>query len=321
MILDMEKIQVVKEEAVSLLRENISDWEDAYAKYAVKVNSNLKIIEKNKEAYKEWAPLYLHSSLSGVMVHSKELLLRYKGQKVAAIKTIDGEVLLNNTEYAKANKKYFDYSETHENIDWRSAGAIKFRNYFKGLDNTYQPMSIESKYESLILTEMEKDEKKSKFQGTFSGIQPVKLADIARFQMKTPFGASGSNSLKYSGSGGGGIDILARVGNGTLSVFELKEPGIKNPHPPLEQGLAYTVFLRELLRSKSGDDWYKIFGYKRNLPKKLNLNCVVLMGSNANVINIENQFVSIDQDEIQLHYMYYKDSAEGIIVTDESLTS
>lgn len=102
-------------------------------------------------------------------------------------------------------------------------------------------------------------------------------------------------------------------------MFELKEPAIADPKPPVEQGLAYTIFLRELLRSPAGPDWYKIFGYSGGMPNQLKLNCVAMMGSQARVPKFEDNIVNIDGDEIHLHHMFYEDVNGGIAITNTSL--
>lgn len=68
-----------------------------------------------------------------------------------------------------------------------SSEAKTFRSYFTcGINNQKDD---EHKYESLILDEMEL-QNKSKFMGKMDGIQPVKLFNQMRFQMKVPLSAN-----------------------------------------------------------------------------------------------------------------------------------
>ena len=76
--------------------------------------------------------------------------------------------------------------------------------------------------------------KKSSTGKILCNIQPVKLAGIARFQMPTPFRVSDINNVKYTGSTGGGIDIIARIRKGSttkLCIMELKDEN-KLKEPP-----------------------------------------------------------------------------------------
>ena len=77
--------------------------------------------------------------------------------------------------------------------------------------------------------------------------------------MPTPFKAS-DHTPTYRGKNGGGIDILAcvRHGNSTrLGVIEIKDETKPNENIELviNQAVTYACFIRELLRSKSGDKW------------------------------------------------------------------
>ena len=115
-------------------------------------------------------------------------------------------------------------------------------------------------------------------------IQPVKLAGIARFQMPTPLSAAKIKEVKFIGPAGGGIDIISRIGAGSatkLCIMELKDEN-KPDEPPAKvilQGLAYAVFIKELLRSESGAEWWKIFGFSGKLPEQLELYVICVMPS------------------------------------------
>nr|WP_321514455.1 hypothetical protein [uncultured Pseudodesulfovibrio sp.] len=325
MNIEMDKINQVREQALALLKEAKNEWEDVYAGYSSSIENNIEKIKAKKSTFNEWAPLYLYSTAGDAKGSANSFQLRYMGQNVAGIKVNKDSVLLSTShgsnDYTNSNMEWFNYDCAHKNVNWSGAEAAGFRKHFSMLGADSRPRQLEHKYECMILSEMGKKDKESKFQGTFSGVQPVKIANVARFQMKTPLKASEKDSLAYSTSGGG-IDILARVGTGrpTLSVFELKEPNISNPQAPIEQGLAYTIFLRELLRSKSGAEWYRVFGYTGELPAKLKLNCIVLMGDGAKTPKFDDRIIPIEQDEIHLHHMLYKEKNGGIEITETSLT-
>jgi hypothetical protein len=81
----------------------------------------------------------------------------------------------------------------------------------------------------------------------------------------------------------GHIDILTRRrgsdGRVRIGIWELKRPG-ELAHA-LEQAYIYTTTLALMLRSKSGTDWYRIFGFTRPLPSKLELESVVAVSQSA----------------------------------------
>lgn len=100
--------------------------------------------------------------------------------------------------------------------------------------------------------------------------------------MCTPLKASNIKKIAYSGKNGGGIDILSRVGVGKatkLCVMEVKDENKKSEPPAkvIQQGLSYATFIRELLRSESGNAWWKIFGFNGKLPDHLELYVVCVL--------------------------------------------
>ena len=318
--MDIKRMNEVKEEAITLLQQN-PEWEDKYAQYANDILQNIKLIENNKSKFHQFSPLFLYMAIGEAQTSASKFSLRYMGQAVASLAVKrDGKITINATQkITKSNSDYFEWPTELHNAEWDKTEAQNFRRHFiKEIKADLSPRQCEHKYESMILTEMEKNDKATKFQGTFSGLQPVKIAGVCRFQMCTPIKASQKNLTAYNKDKGGGIDMLARlgVGNPCLSVIELKKPGSGSVQDTMEQGIAYTTFLVKLLRSKSGQDWYNIFEYKRKLPAKLALNCVVAMGKGN---KFDPQTLPIGNDEIRLHYMYYEERDKGIAITDTSL--
>jgi len=61
--------------------------------------------------------------------------------------------------------------------------------------------------------------------------------------------------------------------------MELKDHN-NDSEPPkkvMKQAIAYATFLARLLRSDSGDEWYKIMGVSGNIPEKLIIDTVIFM--------------------------------------------
>lgn len=196
------------------------------------------------------------------------------------------ELKLDTKKYNELNERDFDCKVFLSKVDWKGNKAKKFRSHFK---NREQVRNIETnrgneehRIESLLLSEFSKTKDKA-----LPFIKPVAIAKI-RFPMPTPLSASNHKQIKYSGIYGGGIDILARTGTGgratNLCIMELKDENIKKELPKnvIKQALTYATFIRELLRSDSGQDWWKLFGFRGNIPQKLVLFATCVMPSNEN---------------------------------------
>ena len=234
--------------------------------------------------------------------------LRYLGQDVADIKITDSEATISTKEYHENNKKHFNVDEglKLENISWSLGKAKLFREHFSTNNPERNSMggknNEEHRIESLLLTEFSKKKSENK---KILNIQPVKIAGIARFQMVTPLNASNPGQITYPNTKGGGIDILARVGTGLstrLCVMELKAKKNFAPVSAIKQALVYATFIRELLRSKSGDKWWKIFGFNRNIPKELELYVACALPFNDKIdTSLEGEKIAIDNDIFHLH--------------------
>ena len=167
--------------------------------------------------------------------------------------------------------------------------------------------------------------KKSSLDKILCNIQPVKIAGIARFQMPTPIRASDIKNIKFAGSGGGGIDIISRIGTGKatkLCIMELKDEN-KAKGAPLEavqQGLAYATFIRELLRSNSGQVWWGIFGFSGILPEQIEL-CVacVMPSTSNNDTSFANKIIKTTKDSFRLHYIYFQEKDNKVVDIDTSI--
>lgn len=107
---------------------------------------------------------------------------------------------------------------------------------------------------------------------TLAGIQPVTLAGC-RFQFPLPLSGNSGEPKPSRGN----LDMLARRGTGRgtrLSVWELKVPDARAF--PIEQAYIYAVTLINVLRSSSGEFWFRnIFGFQGRLPRKLIVESVV----------------------------------------------
>lgn len=309
MRLSIEKCEQIITETQNLLFEN-QEWVHRYIDYGKAIFDNIERIKDKKRLFNQWAPLYIYMNVLGAK-GTMPFSLRYLGQDIATLKVNKNDIIITTKNFAEKNMKYFGCDIDLDGIDWTSKEAAKFRKYFKSNPkriNAAGKNNEEHRIESLLLTEFSKKNSKEKL---ICNIQPVKIAGISRFQMPTPIAASKVESLKYSGYSGGGIDILARIGTGggvELSIMEVKDKNTSSepPEKVILQGLSYATFIRELLRSDGGEDWWKIFGFKRRLPDKINFFVTCVMPSIENDDTTFSNFkIKINQDTFHLNYMYY----------------
>ena len=317
------------EHVQDLLKQN-KEWESRYLKYAEKINNNLKAIQDKRRKFHEWSSLYLYMNVTEAQGR-KIFSLRYLGQDVAKLKVGKDKITISTKDFEENNKRDFlDYvplkRDKDKDVEWNSPAASDFRRYFSSnpkRTNSSEKKKNEHRIESLLLTEFLKKKSTDK---QLLNIQPVKLAKIARFQMPTPLSASNKKKVEYANQYGGGIDIMSRIGKGRstkLCVMELKDEN-KSKEPPttaIKQGLAYATFIRELLRSKSGDKWWNLFGFKGKCPVKLELYVACVMPSvSKNDKSFAGGKITLDEnDSFYLHYIYFKEDNNKIVNIDTSL--
>jgi len=303
-----------------LLKQN-TEWISRYAKYAKKINAKLETIKGLKEKrFHEWAPLYLYMTVSQAK-GQMQFGLRYLGQDVAKLKVAPGKITISTKGFDKTNEKFFECAECNlklEEVEWTSDAAASFRHHFSSNPKAVNlgKRNEEHRIESMLLTEFSKKSGKDK---VLCNIQPVKLANVARFQMPTPLYASDINNVKFAYSSGGGIDILSRIGTGNttkLCIMELKDENNakETPAKAILQGLAYATFILELLRSKSGQEWWKIFGFSGKLPEQLELYVTCVMPSTSNNdTSFANKTINIAKDSFHLNYIYFHEKDIKIV--------
>lgn len=308
-----------------LLQQN-PEWIDRYAGYADAIKSNLAKIKNIKEKFHEWAPLYLYMNVTEAK-GKMQFHLRYLGQDVAKLKVDNNQVTISTKDFDIKNKRDFECAVELNNSDWKSKKASEFRHHFSSSNKRTDisgKKNDEHRIESLLLNEFSKKSSKNK---KLCHIQPVKFGGIARFQMPTPLSASNMNKLKYSGISGGGIDIISRVGtsgaSAKLCIMEVKDENTSKEPPAkvIQQAVAYGTFIRELLRSESGSEWWAIFGFNgKKLPAKLKLYVSCAMPSNEqNDKSFANSIINVCNDSFHLHYLFFEEKNNNILKIDSSL--
>jgi hypothetical protein len=318
----------VTKRAQEQLRNRV--WESKYKEYAERISVNLEKITAYKGTSSDWAPfnIYLNTTNAKTIGKSITFELRCLGQTVAAVKCDEGKKAVYTSEYIEKNKKHFHCGDTLNGEDWDNPKTVSFR---KAIEEAIKkghasPKVKEHRLESLVLTKLS--------DGFIPCLHPMQIGG-ARYPMPTKLSASGS-LVMYSKSWGC-IDIFTRVhaddGMFYPCVVELKDGNneIEPARKVIKQALAYTVFIRELLRSpKTGAEiWWKLFGFERQLPQScepLKLFAVCMMpdkkpDEKAADTSFGNTCIDVDGDKIYLHYVYFRYKDSGFEIEDDYKSS
>ena len=320
--------QKIAEEVQVFLAEN-PEWRSRYQEYGEKISANIDYIKTVRRSFHEWSPLNVYMNISSAKnaVNSIRFELRYLGQTVADLKanTKAGHKL-STKRYEKINCRDFGCDICLSDADWKGDDVAKFRTFFKQRKGDHNAESgkngREHELESQLLTEFS-----TTIDKVIRQIKPVKIGGV-RFPMPTPISASDHKTLKYSGPHGGGIDLFTRIGTGgpatRLCIIELKDENEPDepPRDALKQAVAYATFIRELLRSDAGLIWWKIFGFGGKIPETLELYAACAMPSNENNdYSFKDMEVNIGNDTIKLHYLYFTEEGDRIIIEPKINTS
>lgn len=325
LVLQTEFLSVV-EETRQLLSQN-DEWIGRYVTYADKISDNMDFIKSVRGSFREWSPLkiYLNTTSAQNAKKTVSFELRYLGQTVAKLTgKKNNRHKLSTKGFENINLRDFDCDIRLSNVDWDGSDAAKFRSYFKHRKSPRNDAgnkgNEEHRLESLLLTEFSKTKEK-----ILPYIKPMMIGGV-RFPMPTPISASDHKAIKYSGIRGGGIDILTRTGTGgrttNLCIMELKDENNKSepPKDAMKQAVAYATFIRELLRSKAGEAWWKLFGFGGNVPKPLVLYAACVMPSNTNNdYSFKDMELDIADDIIRLHYLYFTAANNKLKIDDTTL--
>jgi hypothetical protein len=308
-----------------LLRIN-PEWRDRYLGYSNEITKNFDVIKSVRSTFHEWSPLYLYLNISNAKSANKSVKfeLRYLGQTVAKL-IVKEKITISTAGFDENNKRDFDCELSLSNEIWDGIMARSFRSYFKTRPALRNPQSTrgneEHRVESMLLTEFTRTKNKKLRQ-----IKPVMIGGI-RFPMPTPLSASNHRQIKYAGAHGGGIDILARTGTGgkstRLCIMEVKDENTvkEPPREVMKQAVAYATFVRELLRSDAGPGWWHLLGFGGIIPERLVLYATIVMpfGNNPDQ-SFTPIHLPIEDDIIQLHYLYFEETENMVVNIQTSLT-
>jgi hypothetical protein len=231
-------------------------------------------IKAASRRFHEWKPLRFYLSVTNALKPQVEFSLRFRGQEVATL-TVPGNdpQLKFNALHRERNQRYFGVVTSAGTVSWVGPEAAQFRKAFKTLVSTKggRVHSPEHEIESRILQDMEGGP--SRFAGTLDQIQPVGLGGFP-FQCPVPISASGGKPRAKRGN----LDIVARRRWGARTILSIWE--LKAPHKitgAVEQVYIYAIVLALMLRGPNGDLWYRLFGFKGDVPQDLTIEAVVAL--------------------------------------------
>lgn len=276
-----EEVQALWDKEYLLCEERVCGW-------VSDIETNRKFIREARQSFREWEPLRVYLNVTNAKkTGTVAFSLRYMGQEVARLK-VNRKLEVNlhvEEKHRKSNEKYFKKPGKGFKVEWDSPKAKEFRTFFKDIESGKRKIkthSQEHQIETNIIKEMRKTEKGNKFDGKFSGIQPITY-EKCPFQFPTPItGSSGKPNVSKTG---GNMDIVARrcpPGNGVrISIWELKKPDVSGTVicKAIKQAIIYASTLKMILRSECGKDWYKLMGFSRSIPKKLKIEAVVCIST------------------------------------------
>ena len=261
------------------------DWETRYAKYAKDIlmhEVHHKELSKNAKVK---FPLSKYTSITKFKGRKLETDIRFLGESIGSLIIKDGSSFFKKSKsgYNDLAKKYPDIPKLGPCEDWNSPNMKSFRSFLSHIDiadaKTHSP---EHKCENLLLREFSQTDSKKK---SLINIQPITFGGEF-VQLTTNLCASKKGGVFYSKKGGG-IDMMVRARHKDnkvyLGVFELKDQNKSNEPMSvvIQQALSYAVFIAKLLDSASGPDWMKVFGFKNQCPKIIDVVGIIPKGDNA----------------------------------------
>lgn len=323
----------IVEKTANLLKEH-PEWRECYLRYA----DDIQKIMDDKLAFgklfqtRNSLHVYSTTTQSGT-----EFQIRFAGKKVGIVKydtrckaqsEYDKVFLTVKDEHLKVAKALDnDYNGmTFDKEPWRGEKASNYRSFFNQKKSTNKTCAIftsagldagkEARLENKLLVEF-------KTGHLIRNITPIRLCG-GFFQFATPISACDHKiPPKYSGSKGGGIDILARVNHGSnhydnrLAVLELKDSDENDTQADaLTQAIAYATFLAYLLKDNGcGNKWWNIFGKNKEVPPELHIDAVSLMpeGCNSEKGDMTKSLVVPGIPNVIIHpyALYFKQDSDG----------
>lgn len=287
-----------------------SNWEIRYAKYAKDILKHADVHKIITKSVKVKFPFSKYTCISKFKGKKIETDIRYLGQSIGSlIVDSDGSKVFMKSKsgYNDLVKRYPNIPKLGEQECWDSSTMSRFRSFLSHIDvkdaKTHSP---EHKCENLLLREFHETKSGKK---SLINIQPITFGG-EYVQLTTILGASKEGKVSFSKKGGG-IDIMARVRNKDnkvyIAVFELKDENKKDEPMSvvIQQALSYAVFIAILLDSNAGSDWMRIFGYKKQCPKIIDVVGLIPKGEET----IIDEEYKVGSFTLKTHTLYFDKDA------------
>lgn len=304
----MTNKEIIERTLIEISKE--SDWEMRYAKYAKDILKREAYHKEMTNKAKVKFPLSKYTSITKYRGKKVETDIRYLGQSIGSliIEPNGNRYFMKSTRgYNDLVKRYPEIPKLQDKEGWNCRNMERFRSFLSHIEVKYAEIhSPEHKCENLLLREFHKNSSKEK---SLINIQPITFGGEF-VQLTTNLSAS-KKGVVSSSKKGGGIDIMARSRHKDykvyLGVFELKDQNKSNEpmSDVIQQALSYAVFIAKLLDSKGGTDWMKIFGYKGQCPRTIDVVGLIPKGEET-IIEEEYQVGSFI---LRTHTLYFDKDA------------
>lgn len=245
--MQIERLEQIIAQTQKLITED-KEWEERYDRLADTMLQHKELAQKIFRRCKRYRGLQFY--LVPVITNQHEvfnIIVKYQGQTIAtAHATEDNKIMLSTDEYNNVNKSDFGYENRLSNKEWESKEALDFLEYFDKGVTRKKKGNEKARIESLIMKEISK-----RLPGRIpTGNVPIEFEGmpyIIETNTKQP------------------ITSLVRTRLWKPAIIEVTNP-TKNGadiEETLEQVIKKTVFLNQLLNSKSGEKWYSLMEYRR----------------------------------------------------------
>lgn len=341
-----EDLQKHCDACVRMLEQN-TEWIERYNNYLTAINnSGLKDLSKDfiiKEPFSKYSSISKAGKLEyDIRLYGRSIARVYFNKDANSwfLNTINQKKVNSNyTVLVENNQDLFNGKEEELDIlkqvldhPWDSVEAHKFRSLLTYIGNNAENLKYKMRGPEHFLENglLKKFSKNGSCDKKYRHISPVTINDVY-FQMPTPFKASKGGQPKYSGSKGGGIDILSRIRvsdksmsgdqrESQLCIMELKDENKESENycHVLKQALTYATFIARLLREDSCcQDYWNFFKpnthAKLSKSRTLDLYAVCLMPQCDKEETLPEPIIFLNETlnvKFHLHSLYFNPSED-----------
>lgn len=282
--------------------EQNQEWKSTYDKHASVLLESRNLLEEFSKNCKEYQHLQFYlAEISPTQGDLLAILAKFNGQNIARIRiTKDGSSYITTNEFNESNKSLGCKLQLND-AEWNSKETKEFLDYFRGDIPIKTKGNERATIESMLLNEFAKT---TSYDKLLTGIQPIKYSNALYFPI--PIITSTKDEVQY-------INVLARTKVRRITVFELMDES-QDPATVLADATAKAIFLTNLLHSKSGDKWFKLFGFHGRIPPHLTIK--VCIATNKKLSSKCKEFAPFELrngvDTLDYRYLYYENDPTKI---------